>query len=112
MDNIFIIIVIAITAYSGIRFWINVIKEAKSNPKKEKTVWLHCFNCEIEMPVKDYNGEMYCANCKLIHRISKEGCKHPNRLTQVLESSATCETTIEVCADCDEQLTEPKTDCA
>lgn len=41
----------------------------------------------------------------------KEECKHPNRLTQVIESSATCETTIEVCADCNQPLTEPKTDC-
>ena len=44
------------------------------------------------------------------YKITEE-CKHPTRLTQVLESSATCETTIEVCADCNQQLTEPKTDC-
>jgi hypothetical protein len=40
-----------------------------------------------------------------------EICKHPNQLTRVLESSGTCETTIVVCADCDEFLTESKTDC-
>lgn len=40
-----------------------------------------------------------------------EQCKHTDTLTQLLESSATCETTIEVCADCGEPVSEPKTDC-
>ena len=38
-------------------------------------------------------------------------CKHKNRITKILESSATCETTIEVCSDCKKPLTEPKTEC-
>jgi hypothetical protein len=38
----------------------------------------------------------------------KEECKHPHQLTRVLESSGTCETTIEVC---EEPLTAPITDC-
>jgi len=45
------------------------------------------------------------------HYSITEQCKHPNRLTRVVESSGTCETTIEVCADCNEPLTEPLTDC-
>lgn len=40
-----------------------------------------------------------------------EECKHPERLTQVLCSAGTCETTVEVCADCREKVSEPKTDC-
>jgi hypothetical protein len=40
-----------------------------------------------------------------------EECKHTNQLTRVLEASGTCETTIEICADCGEPLSEPKTDC-
>lgn len=38
-------------------------------------------------------------------------CLHTSSRTVVLESSATCETTIKVCADCGAQLTEPHTDC-
>ena len=41
----------------------------------------------------------------------KEECRHPNRITRVLEYCVNCETTVEVCADCDKFLTEPKTDC-
>ena len=40
-----------------------------------------------------------------------EECKHPNRLTRVLSSYGTCETTIEVCTDCFIELSQPKTDC-
>ncbi len=59
--------------------------------------------------------EKWCSAKELFTRATSykitEECKHPNTLTQVLESFATCETTIEVCADCNEPLTEPKTEC-
>jgi hypothetical protein len=28
---------------------------------------LHCFECEIEMPVKEKKGRLFCANCGLPH---------------------------------------------
>lgn len=28
---------------------------------------LYCFECEIEMPVKEKNGSFYCTNCGLYH---------------------------------------------
>ena len=28
---------------------------------------LFCFECEIEMPVKEKDGRVYCTNCKLYH---------------------------------------------
>lgn len=28
---------------------------------------LYCFECEIEIPVKEKDGRLYCANCKLYH---------------------------------------------
>ena len=28
---------------------------------------LHCFECEIETPVKEKYGNLYCSNCGLIH---------------------------------------------
>lgn len=27
----------------------------------------YCFECEIEMPVKEKNGRLYCSNCGLPH---------------------------------------------
>jgi len=33
-----------------------------------KLFWLHCFNCEIEMPVARKKNEDYCSNCGLIHK--------------------------------------------
>ena len=29
--------------------------------------WLHCFECEIKMPVNKIDDNLYCANCGLIH---------------------------------------------
>jgi hypothetical protein len=40
-----------------------------------------------------------------------EECNHPNKLTRVLETFGICETSVIECADCNEQLTKPKTDC-
>lgn len=65
---------------------------------------------------KDVNEcEKWCIgkqNYTKFHSYSiKEECKHPNRAIRILESSTTCETTIEVCLDCYQELTEPKTDC-
>lgn len=28
---------------------------------------LHCFECEIDMPVSEKNGDYYCSNCGLYH---------------------------------------------
>lgn len=39
-----------------------------------------------------------------------EDCKHENVITRVLEVSGTCETTVDVCADCGKPLSHPKTD--
>ena len=29
---------------------------------------LYCFECQIEMPVKEHNGYTVCTNCGLIHK--------------------------------------------
>lgn len=42
-------------------------KKRKSHFDKAVTKRLHCFDCEIEMPVKFKNGRMYCSNCSLPH---------------------------------------------
>ncbi|EKT3963226.1 hypothetical protein AAIP55_000805 [Flavobacterium psychrophilum] len=44
-------------------FWDSCI--TKANKKREK---LHCFECEIEMPVKEKNGVLSCSNCGLAYR--------------------------------------------
>ena len=38
-------------------------------------------------------------------------CPHTETTTKVVGRSATCETTVTVCAKCGDQLDEPKTDC-
>ena len=40
-----------------------------------------------------------------------EVCLHPNQITEVVSCVCYCETTVQVCLDCNEVLTEPKTDC-
>lgn len=40
-----------------------------------------------------------------------EVCLHPNQITEVVSCVCNCETTVQVCLDCDKVLTEPKTDC-
>jgi len=40
-----------------------------------------------------------------------EVCPHDIAETRVIESVATCETTVLVCTECGKHLTEPKTEC-
>jgi ribosomal protein L37AE/L43A len=42
-------------------------KKRKSHFVESDAERLHCFDCEIEMPVKEKNGRMYCSNCGLPH---------------------------------------------
>ena len=41
----------------------------------------------------------------------EEVCEHSITYLKVIESIVTCETTVEVCENCGEILTEPKTYC-
>lgn len=47
-------------------------KRKKTKKKKSKNIKelqdLYCYECEIEMPVKEKKGRLYCTNCKLIHK--------------------------------------------
>jgi len=50
------------------------IRRFFNSPKAEKVFlpsgglyYLHCFNCEIEMPVYKKNDSFYCSNCKTPH---------------------------------------------
>lgn len=36
-------------------------------PDDDELLNIHCFQCEIEMPVKEKNGVLYCKNCGLRH---------------------------------------------
>lgn len=42
-------------------------KKRKPNYLEQNTERLHCFDCEIEMPVKVKNGRAFCTNCGLPH---------------------------------------------
>lgn len=56
--------VISILRSYIIRRWFNKTKVTRVEP----TEWLHCFECETDMPTKERDGDTYCANCGLIHR--------------------------------------------
>lgn len=47
--------------------WPSKSKKDKSNFEESDTEKLHCFDCEIEMPVKVKNGRTFCSNCGLPH---------------------------------------------
>ncbi len=71
---------------------------------------------ENKCDCKDVNEcEKWCTAKQNFLRLNDysvtEVCNHPERLTQVLCSAGTCETTVEVCADCREKVSEPKTEC-
>ena len=69
--------------------------------------------CTIK-PEKTCEHFTYCQNYKCYHATSHtvtEVCHHPNRALLVLHNACTCETTVEVCVDCNKHLSERKTDC-
>lgn len=37
----------------------------EDKPEDERR--LYCFQCEIDMPVEEQNGDFYCSNCGLYH---------------------------------------------
>ena len=45
----------------------NKKKKKKGKKKAPPPLRIYCLECEIEMPVKEKNGRLYCTNCKLIH---------------------------------------------
>jgi hypothetical protein len=58
----------------GASFWIGYFMGATNacdmigvEPEEEDSRRLHCFECEIDMPVKEKNGEFFCSNCGLYH---------------------------------------------
>lgn len=56
-----------------VRRWFNS-KDKTAKPDKRvrlengKLFWLHCFECENDMPVVEDKEEIYCSNCGLIHK--------------------------------------------
>jgi hypothetical protein len=47
-----------------------LIFKTENEEEEEKEQWLfeaHCFECEIEMPVKEKKGRLYCSQCGLRH---------------------------------------------
>lgn len=74
MKEILILIGLGIVFFGAliIEFLLGVylILKITSDDLDEQEDWLlkiHCFQCEIEMPVKEKNGRLYCSNCGLYH---------------------------------------------
>jgi hypothetical protein len=71
MEYLIIISLEALLVLIGYRtsVWlIKLFKNTETNTEQiEELGDLHCFECEIEMPVKKANGRYYCSNCGLYH---------------------------------------------
>ncbi|PXY44498.1 hypothetical protein DMB68_13605 [Flavobacterium hydrophilum] len=71
MEYVFIaVIIIAIMLFGLAVGWFlaKISDKDDSTTETIKTLQeLYCFECEIEMPVKEKNGRYYCTNCKLYH---------------------------------------------
>ena len=52
----------------AIGYFIRVCIEVKKDKPTDQHFSLHCFQCEIDMPVVEKNGKLYCKNCGLIHK--------------------------------------------
>ncbi|WP_435135757.1 DUF7220 family protein [Formosa sp. A9] len=61
--------VISITRGYVIRRWFNQdsTKAKKLRYPDGKLYWLHCFQCENDMPVLEDKDALYCSNCGLKH---------------------------------------------
>lgn len=51
----------------GMKLCFECLEEPKKKKKKKPLQSLHCFECEIEIPVKEKNGRLFCSNCGLPH---------------------------------------------
>lgn len=47
----------------------------------------------------------------ILQTMNIETCEHINKETKVIQSIATCETTVTICSDCKKHLDKPKTEC-
>lgn len=63
-----IITALAIVLVAFVFCWGYICGAIFEYPKiNSNTERLYCFECEIDMPVKEKNGEVYCSNCGLYH---------------------------------------------
>lgn len=70
MEYAIITVVLIAVMYFGFKIGWFLAKQSDDSDKTEavKTLEdLYCFECEIEMPVKEKDGRLYCTNCKLYH---------------------------------------------
>lgn len=63
INMVFAIIVIGTAYLTGYVIGIDEALDMIEEPEDERH--LHCFECEIDMPVKEKNGDFYCSNCGL-----------------------------------------------
>lgn len=66
-DIIIIVIVAALFLIIGLLVGVKLAFDLQDPENQETGEYLHCFQCEIEMPVKEKNGRFFCSNCGLRH---------------------------------------------
>lgn len=65
-----LLLVLIIVLVVGFLTVLYLVFKTEDEEKEEKDQWLseaYCFECEIEMPVKEKKGRLYCSNCGLRH---------------------------------------------
>jgi hypothetical protein len=114
-----IIVFLGLMILFGIGFFIGSLvgigKGSSTRIKKKKpALSIYCFQCEIEMPVKEKKAGLAVkiADCTMEQNYSiTEICTHNISEIRVIKSVATCETTVLVCTECGEHIETPKTEC-
>lgn len=71
MEYLIIAIILIAVMYFGFQIGWFLAKHSEGNKIQTETIKtlqdLYCFECEIEMPVNEKNGRLYCLNCGLYH---------------------------------------------
>jgi hypothetical protein len=68
MTNLEIILTVILAIITGFCFGLVVGLNSSDYDDENMYEELYCFQCEIEMPVKEKKGRLSCANCGLSHK--------------------------------------------
>lgn len=70
MEYVVMALILFAVLYLGFKIGWFLAKDSQEETKtevKKNLEDLYCFECEIEMPVTEKNGRLWCSNCGLRH---------------------------------------------
>jgi len=64
-----LIVAFFIGLFTGFSGALDIVENGQCEDEIESQMFgdLYCFECEIEMPVKEKDGQLHCKNCGLLH---------------------------------------------